>query len=187
MRRWLLDLHLYLGLLCLPYVVVFGVSSILLNHGIEREARRAWSTQIAPLVGVAPEQQAEAARGALGLSGHVLPHTLKPGDDGSLAFRLIRPGRSYDVAVSAGGEARVRERDGGPLGVVSALHGFSVARGALFERSWSLYTELATAALLFSIASGLGLFLPRPNGRALGLGAGVLGTLAAAALAAAIW
>lgn len=187
MRRWLLDLHLYLGLICLPYVVLFGVSSLLLNHGLQRETTSEWSAQLAPLGDSEPSAQAAAALRALDLRGGVLAHTLKRGDSGELAFRAIRPGRSYQVAVAANGAVRVVERDSGVLGVVRDLHGASDTQGAVWNLGWALYTELATAVLLFSIVSGALLVLPRPSERAIALGSGALGILAIGVLAAAIW
>ena len=187
MRRWLLDPHLYLGLLCLPYLVVFGVSSIALNHDIQRETTSAWSAQIAPLAEDALPLQATATLGALELRANVLPHTLVRGEAGTLAFRAIRPGRSYQVSVTPGGAVRVREADSGVLGIVRALHGASDRQSSLWSFGWALYTELATAVLLFSIASGVLLMLPRASGRALGFGAGALGLAACVALATAIW
>jgi hypothetical protein len=187
MRRWLLDLHLYLGLLCLPYVVVFGVSSILLNHGVRSEAQTRWQRTIA----VPPEgkgfARAEAARDALELWGGVLAHTVREGDDGALRFKLIRPGRAYQIVVAADGEASVVETNTGVLGVVSALHAYHDARSSFWGFTWALYTELAVAALLFAIASGTWLVWPRASGRALELAAGLAGALATAALAVAIW
>jgi hypothetical protein len=187
MRRWLLDLHLYLGLLCLPYVVVFGLSSILLNHGLQRATKTEWSAQIAPPADAAPAQRAAEVLHALALTGNVLPHTLKSTDGGALAFQALRPGRSYQVEFAPSGAVRVAERDGGVLGIVRALHGLHDTQSSRWMLGWALYTELTTAMLLFSIASGVLMVLQRMSGRALALGAGALGTAAAVALGAAIW
>jgi hypothetical protein len=35
MRKWMLRLHLYLGLVCSGYLIVFGVSSLNFNHPFE--------------------------------------------------------------------------------------------------------------------------------------------------------
>lgn len=187
MRRWLLDLHLYLGLFCLPYVVVFGISSLLLNHRIERTSHSEWTAQVAPLAAAEPAVQAAAALRELGLSADALPHTLKQGERGELSFRALRPGRSYQVSIAPSGAVTVDERDGGVLGVIAALHGASNEEASVFAYGWSLYTELTTAMLVFSVASGLYLFLPRPSGRALGLGVAALGVVVCGALAAGLW
>ena len=187
MRRWLLDLHLYLGLLCLPYIVVFGVSSILLNHGVRNEATTQWQREIAAPKAPHDKARAAATLAALGLSGSVLAHTVKRDDAGALQFKAIRPGRSYQVELRTSGAARVRESSGGVLGALRDLHGLHDTQSSRWSLSWALYTELATAALLFSIASGAYLIWPRRGERAFGLGAGALGLAAAALLAAVIW
>jgi hypothetical protein len=187
MRRWLLDIHLYLGLFCLPYVVVFGVSSLLMNHDVARTSRSEWTAQIAPLAPGELGAQAAAALDALDLVANALPHTLARGEAGELAFRAIRPGRTYQVAVDAAGVVTVSERNEGVLGVLRGLHGASDPRLSLWSFGWAVYTELTTAMLVFSLASGLYLFVPRPSGRALGLGLGALGVAVCGAAAAVIW
>ncbi len=187
MRRWLLDLHLYLGLLCLPYLVVFGVSSILLNHGLHSETHSNWQREIAQPAAGSPGEQAAAVRDALGLSGSVLAHTVKRDAAGTLRFKAIRPGRSYQVELAASGLARVQEANGGVTGMLRDLHGLHDTQSSRWSLSWALYTELATAVLLFSIASGVILIWPRRRERALGFGAGALGLAGVLALAVAIW
>jgi hypothetical protein len=188
MRRWLLDLHLYLGLACLPYVVVFGVSSILLNHGgLGRVSTERWSAELAALTDAPPDEQASEVASELGLRGSVLRHTVKRTRVGGVAFKLLRPGRTYQVTVAPDGAARVVAADSGVAGILRGLHGASDAQHSLWSAGWALYTEIATATLLFSIASGVLLVLPRAGERLLGLGAAALGLVAVIALAAVIW
>lgn len=187
MRRWLLDLHLYLGLLCLPYVVVFGVSSILLNHGVRSETTTEWQREIAAPSAESDSARATATLDALALTGSVQAHTVKRDGAGGLRFKAIRPGRSYQVELAASGQVSVRETGGGMLEISRDLHGLHDTQSSRWSLSWALYTELATAVLLFSIASGVVLIWPRRGERAFGLGAGALGLAAVALMAAAIW
>jgi hypothetical protein len=187
MRRWLFDLHLYLGLLCLPYLVVFGVSSILLNHDLRNETTTEWQREIAAPSAESDTAQSAATLEALALTGSVLAHTVKRDEAGGLHFEASRPGRRYQVELLASGQARVRESRGGVLGISRGLHGHRDTQSSLWSLSWALYTELATAVLLFSIASGVVLIWPRRGERAFGLGFGALGLAAVALMAAAIW
>ena len=68
-----------------------------------------------------------------------------------------------------------------------ALHGLHDTQSSRWSLSWALYTELTTAVLLFSIASGVVLIWPRRGERAFGLGAGALGLAAVSLMAVAIW
>ncbi len=186
MRRWILDLHLYLGLVCLPYVVLLGLSSILLNHQISRdEPTRRWEQALPASTPARDLEAATRVRDALGLSGTVLPHTVKRAETDALRFVLLRPARRYEIELGTDAVARVREQRFGVLGVITGLHGLRGLEASRWGPSWGLYTELASFALVFAIASGLYLFWPRRAGRALGFGAAGLAVVIA--LAIGIW
>jgi hypothetical protein len=187
MRRWLLELHLYVALFCLPYMTVLGVSSILLNHGVTTTTERAWRAQLGPLAPGAPAEQAEAARAALGVRGSVIRERAKRDEAGDLAFRVLRPGRRFDVTVSPDGRASVAERDGGVLGVVRDLHVMASDEGTRWSRGWALYSDVTVAGVLFLIASGATRVVLLRRGRGLKLGFAVAGFACCAALAAWIW
>lgn len=52
MRKWILRLHLYGGLLCSSYLVLFGVSSLLFNHRVSfaepGEQTVSWERDVTP-------------------------------------------------------------------------------------------------------------------------------------------
>jgi hypothetical protein len=187
MRRWLLDLHLYLGLLCLPYVVVFGVSSILMNHRIQFTTKSEWQARVAPLGAEAPEVEADRVWHALDRSGKVKRSTVKLGGEAELRFEANRPGRRYQVVASSGGRVSVVETHRGVVGMLKMLHGFYDTRASLWFLGWTVYTELTTVALVGSILSGAILALQRASSRSLALWTGGLGVAAAGALVAGIW
>lgn len=188
MRRWLLDLHLYLGLVCLPYTVLLGVSSLLLNHDVERSASSHWEQPVTAALAGDDASQATALRDALGLRGDVLAHTLARTADGTLRFQVMGPGREHKIALGADGVARVDETDHGVIGVLRGLHGRRGLAGAeAWGASWGLYTDLTTFSLLFAIGTGLVLFWPRRAERWLGAGAAGLGMVVAALLAGGMW
>lgn len=187
MRRWILDLHLYLGLLCVPYVVVLGSSAILRNHDLGSSERTEWSASVGLPDLASPVQQAAAVQVALGITGKLRSQTAKHTAEGALQFQVVRPGRSYRVEVSANGAARVSESNGGLAGILRGLHGFGDRTGPLWTLGWSLYTDFAAGGLLLSIGSGAGLVLSRAPARTRGLAAGLLGTVVVVSLAAALW
>jgi hypothetical protein len=186
MRRRLLDLHLYLGLLCLPYVVVFGVSSILLNHRIRYETKSEWQAQVAPLGAERPIVEADRVWYALDRSGRVQSWTVEMGDTAGLRFQATRPGRGYQVVASSDGHVSVVESDYGVLGTLRDLHGLSDRYNSFWVLGWSVYTELTAVTLVASLVSGTILMLRRGDGRSRGLWAGGV-IAAAAALIAGIW
>jgi hypothetical protein len=185
MRRWIRDLHLYLGLLCIPYVVVFSVSSILLTHGVQLASTTEWQREIAPPVALDDRARAAAALAALGLSGHLKVSRENQDATAPLRFRASRPGRSYQIELQPAGLARVRETSWGLLGIIRVLHGPPGRKDSLWALSWTLYTELTTAMLLFAVASGVWMALPLRGPRAIGIWAGGFGLVVV--LAIAIW
>ncbi len=185
MRRWIRDLHLYLGLLCIPYVVVFSVSSILLTHRVQLASTTEWQREIAPPVALDDRARAAAALAALGLSGHLKVSRENRDATAPLRFRASRPGRSYQIELHPVGLARVRETSWGLLGIIRELHGPPGRKDSLWALSWTLYTELTTAVLLFAVASGVWMALPLRGPRAIGIWAGGFGLVVV--LAIAIW
>jgi hypothetical protein len=179
-RRQLLDWHLYLGLLCAPYFVLYGVSSIAFNHHLHGDpVVTNWERPIsAAPAGASKLDAAKANRDALGLGGETLPWTVRRAPDNALAFNVTRPGRKYEIAVSPNGElARVRETDRGWIGVVREMHGAVATTGIAWTRLWSVYTDASILALLFALASGLLLWCTKRKQRVLGVATMTTGSL----------
>src|SRR5687768_15301806 len=107
MRKWVLRLHLYVGLLCSGYLIVFGVSSLNFNHPFEftkpGTEQVTWERSIAlpPLTGDTTAES-EAVRDSLGLIGWTLPWETRRGANGDLHFGLARPGKHYLIHVLRG-------------------------------------------------------------------------------------
>lgn len=185
MRRWIRDLHLYLGLLCIPYVVVFSLSSILLTHRVQLASTTDWQREIAPPTALDDRARAAEALAALGLTGRLEVSRENRDATAPLRFRASRPSRRYQIELHPGGLARVRETSWGLLGIIRELHGPYGRKGSLWSLSWTLYTELTTAMLLFAVASGVWMALPLRAPRAIGIWACGFGVVVA--LAIAIW
>ena len=71
MRKWILRIHLYGGLLCSSYLILFGISSLLFNHEPKfakpREQKVTWERAVSP--GKCADNAARAVRDELGLNG----------------------------------------------------------------------------------------------------------------------
>lgn len=185
LRRWLVRIHLLLGLAVAPYLLIYGVSTWLLNRdGVpETGPVRTREAAIDVPLGEDPVAGAEAVRAALGLAGHLPPWRVETHGEGALSFAVNRPGRLYEVHYApASGRARVEARSTGLVGVVKGLHGLNVLPGSRWARSWALYTELSVVGLAVLVASGLWLDARRWRRRsraALGLVAAGAGYAAA--------
>src|SRR5438876_3358188 len=97
MRKWLLNLHLYGGLLCAPYLLIFGFSSLHFNHHFSFvEPKPNSVTWHAPLA-IEPlsdnDKMAMSIRDSMGLMGWTIPWKMKRDAAGVLEFDLERPGK----------------------------------------------------------------------------------------------
>lgn len=186
MRAWLLRIHLYGGLLCVPYLVIFGLSSLHFNHqfAFARTPANAptnrWERAIGTIPGGDAAKVTAAVRDQLGLMGWPLPWETKRDPDGSLHFPMERPGMKYRIDVQASdGVARVQEIRKGFWSVFLSLHALTELPNSRLMSGWGVYTELCTAVVLFSAASGIWLWWSARRDRPLGttsLGLGLLGS-----------
>ncbi|MCC7263032.1 MAG: hypothetical protein IT369_10980 [Candidatus Latescibacteria bacterium] len=107
MRTILLKVHLYAGLLCSSYLILFGISSLNFNHhfGHPGTLRVERQRGLQALPAISDDQRlAEALRDTLGLVGWMLPwETSRSETTDSLYFRFAvsRPGKQYTVRVQS--------------------------------------------------------------------------------------
>ena len=200
LRKLLLNLHIYAGLLCFGYLIVFGVSSLNFNHPFAftraTGETKTWEHPIdlTDLPRVTPEMTGDqrvavkadanhAVRRALGLFGHQRPWRESwwdAKDPNHYHASLVRPGVDYEVDVQLDRKtAVVKETRTNAWRVMGALHGLhGEMPGSPFVSAWAWYTELCTFAVLFAGVSGVYLWTARKNERRIGLallgGAGVL-------------
>jgi hypothetical protein len=188
-KKLLLNLHLYLGLLSFPYLIIFGISSLNFNHPFEftraESAPTTWQEPInvPNLPRLAKEMSGDEktatkakanhqVREALGLFGNQRPwNESKWKDETTYHASLIRPGRRYEVDVDLKtNTATVNEFRPSIFSVIKGLHGFhGTMPGSAFISTWTFYTELATLTVLFAGISGIILWTRRPRERKVGL------------------
>jgi hypothetical protein len=191
MQKLVLNLHIYGGLLCFSYLIVFGVSSLAFNHEstFPRKGEvepKTWERPIdlpdlprltESMTGeqrVATKAEANnRVRAALGLFGHQRPWEQSwwdPKDPNHYRASIVRPGREYEVDVYLDRKlARVTETRRTVWTILSGLHGFHGRMpGSQLVSSWTWYTELCTFVVLFAGASGIYLWTRRRNERRAG-------------------
>ncbi len=191
LRKLLLNLHIYGGLLCFGYLIVFGVSSLNFNHPFAFTRARGepvtWeqAVNLPDLPRLTPDMTAEqrvaakaeanhAVRRALGLFGHQRPWRESWWDENDVNHyhaSLVRPGVEYEVDVHLDRDvAIVTETRTNAFQVMTGLHGFhGEMPGSAFVSAWAWYTEFCTLAVVFAGASGVYLWTRRKNERRIGL------------------
>ena len=190
LRKLILNLHIYGGLLCFGYLIVFALSSLNFNHPLPFTRVRSepvrWERKIelADLPRLTPDltgQQRDAVkaeanhavRRSLGLFGHQRPWReswWSDKDSNHYHASLVRPGVEYEVDVHLDRKlAVVTETRTSAWQVVGALHGLhGDMPDSPFVTTWGWYTELCTFAVLFAGASGVYLWTRRKNERRAG-------------------
>ena len=158
MRKIILNIHMYGGLLACGYLIVLGISSLQFSHHFfpDTPGKTTWERDIAPLNATAAVAAGEQARSELGLFGWVNARTAKL-KNGDLTFTIDRPGRQYAIAVSAAGHAKVDEQRRTPF-IMTALHGMESVPGSKLMSVWGVYTEFASFFGIGACLSGIYLF-----------------------------
>ncbi|MCC7146061.1 MAG: hypothetical protein IT443_06410 [Phycisphaeraceae bacterium] len=187
MRKWILNLHLYLGLLCSPYLLIYGLSSLNFNHPLaftqpSDRIASTWTREIEyPRVeSKSRENIAKATYEQLGLFGWVHPWSIQRDAEGNLHFTASRPGKEYAIdARYRQGHAEIAEKHTGLWTIIRNLHGLGEAvPGTRWLSTWNYFTEVTNWVVLFSAATGVYLWTYRRHERAIGwimlLGAGAL-------------
>jgi hypothetical protein len=181
MRSFLLKVHIYAGLLCSSYLLIFGISSLNYNHNFGKpgDEKVTWERSM-ELVNMEDNMAlSEIVRDKLGLIGWSLPWDTRRDDRGNLHFGLSRPGKYYLIHVLLDeSRVRVEETRRGFWAVVNSLHALMGVPSSRFMTLWGAYTELCTWVVLFSAASGIYLWTQRQKERVVGwiLLAGASGT-----------
>lgn len=182
-HRWLRSIHLYGGLLCSSYLVVYGISSLLFSHPIGALGRpgevREWTdTLAAPVTSDDPAATARTVAREFDLVGRINPDVPKWKDGEGLSFVVLRPGYRYSVRVQESGIVALK---GERLGLTAVLKGLHDARRypeSLPLTLWWNFTHLTIFVLLFSTVTGIILWIGSGrfsmSGRQLLLGGSVL-------------
>jgi hypothetical protein len=162
--------HLYLGLFLLPWVVMFGVSSIPLNHSAESN-RPAWTpvTEATFSVQPPPGSSAEALRPlgeqmmkAAGITGGFWVYRASPQRIDAGHPNFLHPIRAtYYVDQK---RLLVERRDVGLEDFLSGMHtrgGYNL--GGFWDSVWAVFVDVVAIALLAWIASGLFMWWKLPG------------------------
>ncbi len=165
-HRWLRTIHLYGGLLCSSYLVVYGISSLLFSHPIGRLERqgpvREWNDTLkAPITRDDPGGTARKIASELGLVGRIDNAEWKA--DQGLSFAVLRPGYKYTVRAQETGVVALKAQRLGLTQVLKGLHDARRFPDSVPLTIWWNFTHITILVLLFSTVSGI--FLWTGSGR----------------------
>ena len=181
---WTRDLHLYFGLFISPFILVFSISVLFLNHA--KVGTDKW-TAVETNQSVQVPPGIDAAQGAAGiiLAKAILPQVHLDGEIGNTRFArttrhfifpVSKPGLEalVDVDVDAG-SATISRR---PTGVLEALaylhkmpgpHNVNIRGNWIGTRVWRVFADATIYLTLFISLSGLYLWYVLKAERIVGL------------------
>jgi hypothetical protein len=187
--RWTRDVHLYAGLFAGPFVLIFALSALSLNHtwrpwgGRDAALPRKGVVQIAVQDSPNSLDVAKQVRAQVGIVGEIGFVGRRPGT-ARLSFPIETPGRTTNVRVDL--EARTATFETRDTGVWEALnylhtmpgpHNMNLRGNWWGTRLWGWLADASVCLILFLTVSGIYLWsVLRADRRAgiLFLGAGIV-------------
>ncbi len=160
--QFIRDLHLYFGLFLSPFLLVFALSTMVLNHRLEPDPEVSRSTSSVEFDGDAkPLEQARQVIAQLGMTGEV-KGARHVAAQNALLFRVSKPGEETRVRVDLDSqEAAVERREGGLwdamiyLHITPGAHSSQTRINWIYSKIWSRLTDTVVYLLLFLTFSGI--------------------------------
>lgn len=184
--RWTRNLHLVFGLFLIPYVLLFAISAILLNHGWAPQATGSAAGGPTTVKLTIPEaferskdlDQVRLARSILdqaGVEGEIGRITAV-GDGRCFLIPVSKPGQQTMVELDLDTEtAQVEVRNTGMWNALNYLHkspgphSSNIRGNWYFTKLWRSFADAAVFLLLFVSASGVYLWAAIKKERKTGL------------------
>lgn len=179
--RWTRDLHCYAGLFLSPFVLVYALSTVFLNHAFLPWGGRSAPADTARAVRVSPPRSenslelAKAVRRELGIVGEIGYVNYRP-RNARLSFPIERPGYAVNVRVDlATMLATVERRETGVwdglvyLHKMPGPHNVAIRGNWVITRYWGWLADVTVYVLLFLTASGVYLWTVLKADRRAGL------------------
>jgi hypothetical protein len=183
--------HYYLGLYFLFFLWLFALTGLLLNHSWH--FAEFWPTRTVskferqvqvPTVTDDLDRAREIMR-QLGIQGEI-EWTSTRVDATSVAFRVARPGRNWNVTMEPAGRVAVEQTDINGWGLIRVLHTFTGVRTGdarnhrdwLLTTVWALSMDAVALGICLMVLSGIYLWIGLSGKRKPGLAALLAGVAA---------
>ena len=175
LRRWILKIHLYGGLICFWYLIIFAISSLHFHHHFEFMNGKQMvegSQQIHLKLEDSKSDSALATniQIALDIAGWYLPWETYRDNSGTFHTQIENPKTQYQIKYDRmSSTASIIRKDKGFWSVLNALHGFAgkMPNAPLFI-FWNIFTYICLMVVIFSIFSGIWLWANRSEDKLIG-------------------
>lgn len=171
MYIWFRNTHLFLGLFCLLFLLVYGVSSVQMAHNT-------WFTMRPAVIQSRVPIRAENASNPRAVARQLMDEQHMQGDllrvrqyEEGASFQIVRPGTVYEVNYSAAaGEARVRTNHANFMGMLNRIHHIG---GLWHEYSlinlWGVLVGIVSTALILMALTGIYMWFHFYDERVIGI------------------
>ena len=164
MSNWMLKLHLYGGLLCFWYLIIFGVSSLFYQHHfafMENKGESQGVERRTIALSNLPEDADMALQimDSLDMAGWHLFWLTKRDSLGVFHTQVENPKMTYKIQYDPSTtEISIEGSYKGLWHVINSLHAMGKIPGAPLMILWKIYTYICVVVVLFSIFSGIWLW-----------------------------
>ena len=174
-RQWILRIHLYGGLICFWYLLIFAASSLHFHHDFDFMKEKQVSTEVRQLIvpkefPASDSAYATTLQKELGLAGWYLPWETYRDSAGIFHTEVQNPKATYRLGHDPlSSMVSVTREYKGFWNVVNALHGFAgVMPNAPLVILWRFFTYVCLVVVIFSIISGIWLWTKKREDKAVG-------------------
>jgi len=175
MRKLILKIHLYGGLLCFWYLIIFAVSSLQFHHHFKfMEQGNGTETTRETKVMIEPEQDklilARNLQNNLGLPGWVVNWQTWRDSTGILHTTIQNPKAGYIMVYDPStSKVTIKSVSNGFGRIINSLHGNTGDMpNAPLMVFWSIFTYICLLVVMFSIVSGIWLWAGSPGNKKAG-------------------
>jgi len=164
-RKLLVQIHFYSGLFFLPYLIIFGLSTLHINHHFALfEENKEWTNESSQTIHFEYTEDnqllAENIRDSLQLIGWC-PWWTQERQENNYKFSIEAFGSEYLInADLVSNQVHFKKRGKGFWNILHSLHflGENVPNANIAVNSWQYYQDLTVIYLLFAVFSGIYLF-----------------------------
>ena len=176
LRKWILKLHLYGGLLCFWYLIIFAVSSLHYQHHFKfmvpiQSEGETFEQKLNLEVNEDVNQMARSIQNELDIAGWYLPWATRRDESGILHTQIQNPNAQYFITWDQStSTAKYLKKEKGFWPIFNSLHGFAGKMpNAPLLVFWKIFTYLSLIVVTFSVFSGIWLWMKRSSDRLAGL------------------
>jgi hypothetical protein len=174
-RKWILKIHLYGGLLCFWYLIIFAISSLDYQHHfkfMEPGNGRVETREAALTLQPATDKliMARDLQTKLGIPGWVVPWETSLDSLGILHTSIQNPKARYTIVYEPlTSQAKIKSISHGYWRVINSLHGNTgKIPNAPLMVFWGIFTYVCLFVVVFSIISGIWLWAGSPGSKKAG-------------------